>query len=156
MEADSRHLRFFGCAQAYPLALVLSPTRELSSQIYDEARKFTYQTGIRPVVVYGGAPVMNQVPHELALLPCPGIMLCPCNYRPLLLFCHQQHPCSALHGMVLCAKMCYALLVRPLIAEVLSPPHVPGCSGLVNSAGMCCSCGRWSVGATFWWPRPGG
>lgn len=49
--------------KAFPLALVLSPTRELSSQIYDEARKFCYQTGIRPVVVYGGAPVVNQVRH---------------------------------------------------------------------------------------------
>jgi ATP-dependent RNA helicase DDX3X len=50
--------------KACPYALVLSPTRELSSQIYDEARKFTYQTGIRPVVIYGGAAVVNQVSRE--------------------------------------------------------------------------------------------
>ncbi|RMZ55871.1 hypothetical protein APUTEX25_003837, partial [Auxenochlorella protothecoides] len=47
--------------KAFPLALVLSPTRELSSQIYDEARKFCYQTGVRPVVVYGGAPQVQQL-----------------------------------------------------------------------------------------------
>ncbi|EFN54008.1 hypothetical protein CHLNCDRAFT_31911 [Chlorella variabilis] len=50
-----------GSRKAFPLALVLSPTRELSTQIYDESRKFTYQTGVRPVVVYGGAPQQQQL-----------------------------------------------------------------------------------------------
>ena len=50
-----------GTRKATPYALILAPTRELTSQIYDEARKFTFNTGIRPVVVYGGAPVVNQV-----------------------------------------------------------------------------------------------
>ena len=47
--------------KSYPYALVLSPTRELSVQIYDEARKFMFQTGLKPVVVYGGAPVLKQI-----------------------------------------------------------------------------------------------
>lgn len=45
----------------FPSALVLAPTRELASQIYDEAKKFCYCTGIAPVVVYGGAEVGNQL-----------------------------------------------------------------------------------------------
>ncbi|CAH9082880.1 unnamed protein product [Cuscuta epithymum] len=49
---------------AFPLALILSPTRELACQIHEEARKFAYQTGVKVVVVYGGAP-MNQQLREL-------------------------------------------------------------------------------------------
>ncbi|XP_015691173.2 DEAD-box ATP-dependent RNA helicase 37 [Oryza brachyantha] len=50
-----------GSRTAYPLALILSPTRELSVQIHEEARKFAYQTGVRVVVAYGGAPIHQQL-----------------------------------------------------------------------------------------------
>ncbi|MQM05510.1 hypothetical protein Taro_038326, partial [Colocasia esculenta] len=50
-----------GLRTVWPQALILSPTRELSVQIYDEARKFAYQTGVRVVVAYGGAPINQQL-----------------------------------------------------------------------------------------------
>ncbi|XP_022943844.1 DEAD-box ATP-dependent RNA helicase 37-like isoform X1 [Cucurbita moschata] len=50
-----------GARTAYPLALILSPTRELSMQIHEEARKFSYQTGVRVVVAYGGSPINLQL-----------------------------------------------------------------------------------------------
>ncbi|KAE9619502.1 hypothetical protein Lal_00022740 [Lupinus albus] len=46
---------------AFPMALILSPTRELSCQIHDEAKKFSYQTGVKVVVAYGGAPINQQL-----------------------------------------------------------------------------------------------
>ncbi|CAL5443279.1 unnamed protein product [Camellia sinensis] len=46
---------------AYPSALILSPTRELSCQIHDEAKKFSHQTGVKVVVAYGGAPISQQL-----------------------------------------------------------------------------------------------
>ncbi|GAB2300350.1 DEAD-box ATP-dependent RNA helicase 52B [Dionaea muscipula] len=50
-----------GGSTAFPLALILSPTRELSCQIHDEAKKFAHQSGIRVVVAYGGAPMYQQL-----------------------------------------------------------------------------------------------
>jgi ATP-dependent RNA helicase DDX3X len=47
--------------KAYPMSLVLAPTRELVSQIYDEARKFAYRSWVRPCVVYGGADIGSQL-----------------------------------------------------------------------------------------------
>jgi len=50
-----------GRRKQFPLAVVLAPTRELASQIYDESRKFVYRSCIRPCVVYGGADVGTQM-----------------------------------------------------------------------------------------------
>lgn len=48
-------------SKQYPLGLVLAPTRELATQIYDEARKFSYRSRLRPCVVYGGANIHDQI-----------------------------------------------------------------------------------------------
>jgi ATP-dependent RNA helicase DDX3X len=47
--------------RAEPLVLVVSPTRELSTQIFDEARRLCYRSMLRPFAVYGGGPVREQI-----------------------------------------------------------------------------------------------
>ncbi|KAK1923008.1 P-loop containing nucleoside triphosphate hydrolase protein [Papiliotrema laurentii] len=51
----------YGRRKVYPTALILAPTRELVSQIHDEARKFAYRSWARPAVVYGGADIGQQI-----------------------------------------------------------------------------------------------
>ena len=46
---------------AFPTALILAPTRELAVQIFDEARKFSYRSPMRPAVAYGGAEIGRQI-----------------------------------------------------------------------------------------------
>eukprot|EP00124_Ichthyophonus_hoferi_P001570 Ihof_evm9s85 gene=Ihof_evmTU9s85 len=45
----------------YPAALVLCPTRELASQIYQESHKFAYRTQMTSCVVYGGVDIGTQI-----------------------------------------------------------------------------------------------
>ncbi|CCD24975.1 DEAD-box ATP-dependent RNA helicase DED1 NDAI_0E01590 [Naumovozyma dairenensis CBS 421] len=47
--------------KAFPTAVVMAPTRELATQIFDEAKKFCYRSWVQPCVAYGGAPIGNQM-----------------------------------------------------------------------------------------------
>ena len=51
----------FRSRKAFPTSLILAPTRELVSQIHEEARKFAYRSWVRPCVVYGGADIGSQL-----------------------------------------------------------------------------------------------
>uniref|UniRef100_A0AC35TV45 RNA helicase n=1 Tax=Rhabditophanes sp. KR3021 TaxID=114890 RepID=A0AC35TV45_9BILA len=51
MKAETRR---DGKTIQYPSALIISPTRELSLQIYNESRKFAYRTPIISALLYGG------------------------------------------------------------------------------------------------------
>lgn len=46
------------CAQ--PQVVIVSPTRELTIQIYEQARKFAHNSVIRVVVAYGGTSTNYQ------------------------------------------------------------------------------------------------
>jgi ATP-dependent RNA helicase DDX3X len=46
---------------AKPTVLILAPTRELASQIYDEAKKFAYRSWVQVSVAYGGSDMRTQI-----------------------------------------------------------------------------------------------
>ncbi|ORZ19514.1 P-loop containing nucleoside triphosphate hydrolase protein, partial [Absidia repens] len=51
----------FSPSTGQPTVLILAPTRELVSQIYDEANKFAYRSWVRPCCVYGGTDIGHQI-----------------------------------------------------------------------------------------------
>ncbi|KAG1743119.1 P-loop containing nucleoside triphosphate hydrolase protein [Suillus lakei] len=59
--AETPSMGYSRSRKAYPTALILAPTRELVSQIHEEARKFAYRSWVRPAVVYGGADINQQL-----------------------------------------------------------------------------------------------
>jgi ATP-dependent RNA helicase DDX3X len=72
-----------------PVALMLSPTRELALQIFEESRKFSFGTGILSCVVYGGADIRNQQ-RELnrgcdILIATPGRLIDLINKNNIIL-----------------------------------------------------------------------
>lgn len=44
-----------------PIGLILSPTRELATQIHKECKPFLRALGLRAVCAYGGAPIKDQI-----------------------------------------------------------------------------------------------
>jgi ATP-dependent RNA helicase DDX3X len=64
---------------AFPLSLILVPTRELAIQVSNESKKLSFNTGIRTVAIYGGEGKRNQI-IELAkgcdiLVATPGRLI---------------------------------------------------------------------------------
>ena len=66
-------------SKAFPLSLILVPTRELAEQVSKESKKMCFKTGIRTVAVYGGVKKYDQI-CELRkgvdiLIACPGRLI---------------------------------------------------------------------------------
>lgn len=48
------------CVKGKPRALIISPTRELSIQIFNESRKFALHSNLKVCIIYGGTAVGYQ------------------------------------------------------------------------------------------------
>lgn len=62
-----------------PIAIIITPTRELATQICDDAQKFTKVLGLRVVAVYGGPNISEQIgvlkPGAEIVVCTPGRMI---------------------------------------------------------------------------------
>jgi probable ATP-dependent RNA helicase DDX4 len=52
-----------------PHIVIISPTRELTLQIYNEARKFSHGSIVKTVVAYGGIAAYHQVQQLMVSKP---------------------------------------------------------------------------------------
>lgn len=62
-----------------PIAIIMTPTRELATQITSECKKFTKYINLRVVAVYGGTPISEQIgdlkPGAEIVVCTPGRMI---------------------------------------------------------------------------------
>ena len=60
-KSDENKNKEYNNKKAYPLTLILVPTRELAIQVSNESKKLCFNTGIRTVAVYGGEGKKMQI-----------------------------------------------------------------------------------------------
>ena len=62
-----------------PIGVIMTPTRELATQIWSECKKFAKPLGLRVVAVYGGTPISEQIgelkPGAEVVVCTPGRMI---------------------------------------------------------------------------------
>jgi len=56
-----------------PIAIIMTPTRELATQIWSECKKFAKVLNLRIVAVYGGTPISEQIGE---LKPGAEVVVC--------------------------------------------------------------------------------
>ena len=56
-----------------PISIIMTPTRELATQITSECKKFAKYIGLHVVAVYGGTPISDQISE---LKPGCEIVVC--------------------------------------------------------------------------------
>ncbi|ANQ09566.1 Rna helicase [Plasmodium coatneyi] len=60
-EENQRSSSYYYNRVCLPVCLILAPTRELAVQIFYDSKKFCFETGIKPVVLYGGSNIKMQL-----------------------------------------------------------------------------------------------
>ncbi|KAI9232232.1 hypothetical protein MVEG_02826 [Podila verticillata NRRL 6337] len=116
--------------KAAPLALLIMPTRELAIQIFDETRRLTYKSRVRPVVIYGGSQIQNQ--KDQLVRGCEVLISTPGRLVD-----------SIERGLVSLAKVKYVVLdeadrildmgFEPTIREIMLKSDLPRDEGLHTS-----------------------
>lgn len=101
--------------RAEPLVLIVCPTRELATQIFDESRRLCYRSMLRPCVAYGGAPTGLQ--REELQKGCDILIATPGR---LLDFMKQTHVLSLRRVRYVCDL----LDIPPFICLILMAVQV--------------------------------